>query len=61
MELVQGSNFLEYSRPDGLDVGNLRTPLHQLVQGVAALHHAGKVHRDLKPPNVLVSDGGKEP
>lgn len=59
MELVQGSNFLEYSQPDGLDVGNLRTALHQLVQGVAALHRAGKVHRDLKPPNVLVSEAGR--
>lgn len=28
----------------------------QLAEGVHAIHEAGKLHRDLKPPNVLVSD-----
>jgi tRNA A-37 threonylcarbamoyl transferase component Bud32 len=42
-----------------LDVARLRSALQQLAEGVAALHQAGKVHRDLKPPNVLVTDAGR--
>jgi serine/threonine protein kinase/tetratricopeptide (TPR) repeat protein len=33
----------------------LRAALSQLAEGVMALHAAGKLHRDLKPPNVLVT------
>ncbi|MBV9492693.1 MAG: AAA family ATPase [Acidobacteria bacterium] len=40
-----------------LDV--LRPALRQLCEGVAALHRAGKLHRDLKPPNVLVTPQGR--
>ncbi len=42
-----------------LNLGRLRSSLRQLAEGVAALHAAGKLHRDLKPPNVLVTDEGR--
>jgi len=42
-----------------LDVDRLRSVLRQLVEGVRAIHAAGKVHRDIKPTNVLVSGAGR--
>ncbi|HEX4447065.1 MAG TPA: serine/threonine-protein kinase, partial [Polyangiaceae bacterium] len=41
------------------DLDRLRPALRQLVQGVQAPHSAGKVHRDIKPPNVLVTPEGR--
>ncbi len=41
------------------DIGRLRAGLAQLVQGVRALHLAGKLHRDVKPANVLVTTEGR--
>jgi hypothetical protein len=37
----------------------LRDAFTQLVEGVAALHDGGKIHRDIKPQNVLVTDAGR--
>ncbi|MBV9122843.1 MAG: AAA family ATPase, partial [Planctomycetes bacterium] len=40
-------------------LGRLREALRQLVEGVAALHQAGKLHCDIKPTNVLVTPAGQ--
>ncbi len=37
----------------------LRELLQQVIEGVAAIHDAGLVHRDLKPTNVLVEESGR--
>ena len=50
-------------RPRGtgrrFDEGRLRRAFGQLALGVAALHAAGKVHRDIKPGNALVTADGR--
>ena len=59
MEFVDGVSFFDYVRPGasggGLDLLRLRVAFPQMVEAVAAVHAAGKLHCDLKPSNVLVS------
>ncbi|MCA9635896.1 MAG: serine/threonine protein kinase, partial [Myxococcales bacterium] len=74
MELIRGLTLLRYlwgseepppPPPGGLpaspviDVDRLRAVLSQLAAGVAALHDAGKLHRDIKPTNVMVTAEGR--
>src|SRR5262245_49627717 len=47
------------SSPDALDADRLRAALAQLAHGLCALHDAGKLHRDVKPSNVLVTHEGR--
>jgi tRNA A-37 threonylcarbamoyl transferase component Bud32/tetratricopeptide (TPR) repeat protein len=42
-----------------LDAGRLRSALVSLVAGIQAIHTAGKLHRDLKSSNVLVTPDGR--
>ncbi|MDB4958888.1 MAG: ATPase/protein kinase family protein [Myxococcales bacterium] len=41
------------------DFARLRAALPQLAQGLAALHAAGKIHRDVKPSNIIVTTDGR--
>lgn len=45
--------------PCACDVARLRLALPQLARGLHALHAAGKIHRDVKPPNIRVTSEGR--
>ncbi len=45
--------------PLSVNLDRLRAALRQLAEGVLALHEMGKLHRDIKPPNVLVTKEGR--
>jgi eukaryotic-like serine/threonine-protein kinase len=75
MELLEGGNFLQYVRGDALATVKststttqdqvaaqwvrLRDTARQLATGIGWLHAAGKLHRDIKPTNVVVTREGR--
>jgi eukaryotic-like serine/threonine-protein kinase len=56
MEFVPGRHFLDHVRGDA---ARLRPALLQLATGLHALHRAGRLHRDVKSSNVLVTADGR--
>jgi len=51
--------YLPPPKPPSFDEPRLRAALRQLAQGLAALHAVQKVHRDVKPTNVMVTPEGR--
>ena len=42
-----------------VNIGRLRRAFVQLVEGISALHEAGRLHRDIKSSNIMVDGGGR--
>jgi hypothetical protein len=68
MEFVEGIDFLTYVRGEreegerlgvSLNLTRLYDASRQLAEGVQALHQAGKLHRDIKTSNILVTPAGR--
>ena len=58
MELLRGDSLLCHlaGHPGW---GHLRHVFSQIVSGITAIHAAGKLHRDLKPQNLMVTPEGR--
>ena len=58
MELVEGRNLGEWARSEKPSRDAILKVFAQAAHGLAAAHRAGMIHRDFKPENVLIQDGG---
>lgn len=58
-ELIQGADLSKamLTRASFLDPYMVARILHHVAKGLAAAHHAGVIHRDLKPTNLMVVGG----
>jgi len=58
VEVVQVSDLAADTSP-GFDEKRLRNAIVGMSRGLAALHAASKVHRDVKPTNVIIEPSGR--
>ncbi len=60
MELLRGFSLAELLEGGGrLSLGTARALVEQVGSALESAHEAGVVHRDIKPHNVFITEGGK--
>ena len=60
MEYVDGELLVEVMRHGPMPVESVRRLCHRLASGLAAVHRAGAIHRDLSPDNIILPGGNVE-
>jgi serine/threonine protein kinase len=59
MELFEGEHLDIYIRERQLTQRQILELIHTICQAVQYAHQRGVIHRDLKPPNIIVSEDGQ--
>lgn len=60
MEFVDGQSLFDVMRRGPMPGEEVRRLCHRLTSGLAAVHRAGAVHRDLSPDNIILPGGQVE-
>ncbi|TPL79799.1 serine/threonine protein kinase [Mesorhizobium sp. B2-3-13] len=60
MEFVDGQSLFDVMRRGPMPGEEVRRLCHRLASGLAAVHQAGAVHRDLSPDNIILPGGRVE-
>ncbi|OIW29539.1 Pkinase-domain-containing protein [Coniochaeta ligniaria NRRL 30616] len=59
MEFLGGGSCLDLLKPGNFSEGHIAIVCRELLRGLEYLHAEGKIHRDIKAANILLSESGK--